>query len=152
MNIDLFIFLARLAMIKVSDVDKYSHSQFISGCLARGCRRQHPSLITPETWGMMLEGRGRGRTTRLLGLGQGVTLNPSGDTFTCLPDVKDSYATNAAYMCKSWTSKTTLLNKLVRAPRCITIKQIILSSWIGGEKCIHASPCMNRIVKIQLRK
>lgn len=47
-------------MIKVSDVDKYSHSQFISSCLAWGCRRQHPRLITSEAWGMMLGGGGGG--------------------------------------------------------------------------------------------
>lgn len=46
-------------MIKVSDVDKYSHSQFISSCLAWGCRQQHPRLITSEARGMML-GRRRG--------------------------------------------------------------------------------------------
>lgn len=50
-NIGLFIylfFIPRLAMIKVSDVDKCLHSQFISSCLAGGCPRQHPRLITPE--------------------------------------------------------------------------------------------------------
>lgn len=43
-------------MIKVSDVDKYLQSQFISSCLAWGCRQQHPRLITSEAWGMMLGG------------------------------------------------------------------------------------------------
>ena len=47
-------------MIKVSDVDKYLHSQFISSCLAWGCRRQHPRLITSEASGMMLGGGGGG--------------------------------------------------------------------------------------------
>lgn len=53
----LFIFFPpRLSMISVSDVDKCSHSQFISSCLARGCPRQHPLLITSEAWGAMLGG------------------------------------------------------------------------------------------------
>lgn len=54
----IYLFLPRLAMIKVTDVDKYLHSQFISSCLARGCRQQNPRLITPEAWGMMLRGGG----------------------------------------------------------------------------------------------
>lgn len=80
MNIDMFIllyiFLPRLPMIKVSDVDKYSHSQFISSCLAWGCLRQHPRLITSEARGMMLGGGGgEGGMMQLLGLSQCITLN-----------------------------------------------------------------------------
>lgn len=60
----------RLAMIKVSDVDKYPHSQFISSCLVWGRWRQHPGLITPEARGMMLGEGGVQRIMQLLGLGQ----------------------------------------------------------------------------------
>lgn len=73
MNIGLFIFsffIPRLAMIKVSDVDKCLHSQFISSCLAGGCLRQRPRLITPEARGMMLGGGGVQKMMQLLGFGQ----------------------------------------------------------------------------------
>lgn len=57
-------------MIKVSDDDKYPHSQFISSCLVWGRRRQHPVLITPEAGGMMLGKGGVQGIMQLLGLGQ----------------------------------------------------------------------------------
>lgn len=67
-------FIPRLAMIKVSDVDKCLHSQFISSCLAGGCLRQRPRLITPEARGMMLGGGGVQKMMQLLGFGQWITL------------------------------------------------------------------------------
>lgn len=41
MYVCIYIYITKIVMIKVSDVDKYSQSQFISSCLAWGCRWQH---------------------------------------------------------------------------------------------------------------